>query len=101
MAGSAGGTAGGRVLSAAARTEACAVWGRLAVLNDALGCLKSKAEVRSPQTVRRQGEMFGSCTPKRCSSSRITEVWSNTWLLTQPPRLQGEITYIGTRGPRP
>lgn len=37
---------------------------------------KSKAEVRSPQTARRQGEMLGSWTPKRCSMKRMTEVWS-------------------------
>ncbi len=31
----------------------------------------------------------------------MTDVWSNTCELTQPPRLQGETTSIGTRGPRP
>ena len=66
-----------------------------------MGVRKSKAEVRSPQTARRQGVMFGSSTPKRASRKRITEVWSKTSELTKPPRLQGEITYIGTRGPRP
>ena len=45
--------------------------------------------------------MFGSCTPKRASRKRITEVWSNTSEFTQPPRLQGETAIIGTRGPRP
>ena len=45
--------------------------------------------------------MFGSLTPKRRSRKRITEVWSNTCELTQPPLLHGETTYIGTRGPRP
>lgn len=65
------------------------------------GLAKLNAEVRSPQTARRQGLIFGSMTPKRCSRKRITEVWSNTWELTQPPLLHGEITYIGTRGPRP
>jgi hypothetical protein len=28
-------------------------------------------------------------------------VWSKACELTQPPLLQGEITYIGTRGPKP
>ena len=57
----------------------------------AFGVLKSKALVRSPQTARRHGEMFGSVTLKRFSRNRITEVWSNTSELTQPPRLHGEI----------
>ncbi|MNK94636.1 hypothetical protein D3C87_1148440 [compost metagenome] len=57
--------------------------------------------MRSPHTARRNGEMFGSFTPKRASMKRITEVWSKACELTQPPRLQGEITYIGTRTPGP
>ena len=32
---------------------------------------------------------------------RITEVWSNTCELTQPPLLHGDTTYIGTRADRP
>jgi hypothetical protein len=65
------------------------------------GVLKSNADVRSPQTARRHGEMFGSATPNRASTKRMTEVWSKTWEFTQPPRLHGEMTIIGTRGPRP
>ena len=38
---------------------------------------KSNAEVRSPQTVRRQGVMWGSCTPNRFSRNRMIDVWSN------------------------
>ncbi|MCW0448147.1 hypothetical protein NB706_000981 [Xanthomonas sacchari] len=45
--------------------------------------------------------MFGSITPKRCSRKRSTEVWSNTCEFTQPPRLHGDTTSIGTRGPSP
>ena len=45
--------------------------------------------------------MFGSLTPKRFSRKRMIEVWSNTCEFTQPPRLQGEITYSGTRTPGP
>ena len=63
--------------------------------------MPAKALVRSPHTSRRQGEMFGSTTPKRRSRKRITEVWSKTWELTNPPRLHGEMTNIGTRGPKP
>src|SRR5439155_7389452 len=59
------------------------------------------AEVRSPQTARRQGVMFGSSTPKRASMKRITDVASNTSEQTQPPLLHGETTSNGTRTPRP
>src|SRR5215470_17816963 len=62
---------------------------------------KSKADVRSPQTVRRHGEMCGSRTPKRRSMSWTMDVWSNTWEQTQPPVLHGDTTSIGTRWPRP
>ena len=62
---------------------------------------KSNAEVRSPQTARRHGVMFGSCTPKRFSMNRMIEVWSKVSEQTQPPVLHGEITVIGTRMPRP
>src|SRR5512146_316837 len=62
---------------------------------------KSNALVRSPQTDRRQAGMCGSGTPKRRSMNRMTNVASNTSEQTQPPRLHGEITSIGTRGPRP
>src|SRR5205085_8331746 len=86
---------------ALAREAVAAVAGSGRVSRRSFGRLKSNAEVRSPQTLRRQGEMFGSITPKRCSRKRITEVWSKTWELTKPPRDQGETTYIGARGPRP
>ncbi|MNL13401.1 hypothetical protein D3C87_1343080 [compost metagenome] len=43
-----------------------------------LGVAKLKALVRSPHTARRNGEMWGSLTPKRASMKRSTEVWSNT-----------------------
>ncbi|MCY1551690.1 hypothetical protein D9M68_880360 [compost metagenome] len=65
------------------------------------GLAKLKALVRSPHTVRRKAPMLGSFTPKRASMKRITDVWSKACELTQPPRLHGEITYIGTRGPGP
>src|SRR5579884_714634 len=64
-----------------------------------LGALKSNAEVRSPQTARRHGVMFGSSTPKRCSINRTIEVWSKTSEFTHPPLLHGEITLMGTRTP--
>ncbi|MNV49144.1 hypothetical protein D3C71_1410880 [compost metagenome] len=66
-----------------------------------LGVAKLKAEVRSPSTARRHGLMLSSGTPKRASRKRSTEVWSKAWELTQPPRLHGDTTYIGTRGPGP
>ncbi|CAM5725457.1 hypothetical protein STENM223S_08209 [Streptomyces tendae] len=62
---------------------------------------KSKAEVRSPQTARRHGEILGSRTPKRRSMKRITEVWSKVSEQTKPPLLHGETTSMGTRGPSP
>jgi hypothetical protein len=67
---------------------------------------KLKAETRSPQTTRRHGVMlvsfrFGWPRPKRCSTKRISDVWSNTSEQTQPPRVHGETTIIGTRWPRP
>src|SRR3546814_1973356 len=66
-----------------------------------LGVLKSKADVRSPHTARCQGLILSTVMPKRCSRKRPIEVWSKASEHTQPPRLQGEITYMGTRGPRP
>jgi len=56
------------------------VFGRLTFLP--FGFAKLKADVKSPTTARRQGEMFGSNTPKRFSMKRMTEVWSNTWETT-------------------
>ncbi|MNL19189.1 hypothetical protein D3C87_1403770 [compost metagenome] len=66
-----------------------------------MGVAKLNALVRSPHTARRKDEMCGSFTPKRASRNCSTEVWSKACELTQPPRLHGEITYIGTRGPGP
>src|SRR6185369_2862791 len=62
---------------------------------------KSKQLVRSPQMARRHAEMFGSRTPVHVSRKRSTDVWSKTCEFTQPPRLHGEMTVIGTRGPSP
>lgn len=87
--------------SAAARAARVAVAGRPRVRLAPSGVAKSKIDVRSPQTARRHGDMLGSATPKRRSTKRSTEVWSNTSELTQPPLVQGDSTYIGTRGPRP
>ena len=65
------------------------------------GLAKSKQDNRSPLTARRHGLISGSRTPKRASMKRMTEVWSKTCEFTQPPLVHGEMTYIGTRGPRP
>ena len=65
------------------------------------GVAKSKQLLRSLLTARRHGVIRGSCTPKRASMKRITEVWSDTWEFTQPPLLHGEMAYSGTRGPMP
>src|SRR5215472_8224708 len=62
---------------------------------------KLNIDVRSPQTARLHGEMFGSNTPKRFSMNWTTDVWSNTWEFTYPPLLQGEIARNGTRQLRP
>jgi hypothetical protein len=67
----------------------------------ASGLRKSKVDVRSPTTARRQGVMFGSTTPKRCSMNRMSAVWSKSSESTQPPLLHGETTILGTRKPRP
>ncbi len=82
-------------------SAAALVGAERAVVAAAFGLRKLKAEVRSPNTARRHGLMFDSCTPKRCSRKRSTEVWSNTCELTQPPALHGDTTNIGTRGPAP
>ncbi len=71
-----------------------------------LGEVKLKADVRSPATARRQVVMLfsrnpGYCAPNRRSINRISEVWSSTSELTQPPLLQGEMTTMGTRTPNP
>jgi hypothetical protein len=87
------GTAGSRCCAARSASAASRVVRPASVGNASVfGVLKLKALVRSPQTARRNGLMFGSCTPKRASRKRSTDVWSNTCELTQPPRLHGEIT---------
>src|SRR5260370_42467576 len=70
------------------------------------GVVKSKAPVRSPQTLRRQAVMVGQIAGAPSASvhfSRnwITEVWSDTSEVTQPPRVHGERRTTGTRKPRP
>jgi hypothetical protein len=70
------------------------------------GEAKSNAAVRSPQTLRRQALMLGETAgvPSAVvhfSRTWITEVWSVTSEVTQPPRVQGEIRMRGTRNPRP
>src|ERR1051326_2466074 len=65
------------------------------------GAVKLNAEVRSPQSCRRQALMFGSCTPVQVSRNLIIEVWSKIWEQVYPPRLQGETMIIGTRAPKP
>ena len=71
-----------------------------------VGEVKSNALVRSPVTARRQALMFGQVAGLpiavvHFSRNWITDVWSNTSELTQPPRDHGETTTIGTRKPRP
>ena len=62
---------------------------------------KRKAAVRSPNVLRRQAVMFGASTPVNFSRNCKTEVWSNGWLHTQPPAVQGETMMQGTRNPPP
>ena len=62
---------------------------------------KLNAAVRSPVTERRHADRFGTSAPKRVSSRRSTDVWSNVVEQTKPPRLNGETTSIGTRKPSP
>ena len=101
------GLAGGRILGiscwSARSWSACDFVLRPASVGSGslFGLAKLKALVRSPHTARRKRPMLGSFTPKRCSMKRITEVWSKASEFTQPPRLQGEITYMGTRTPGP
>lgn len=45
----------------------------------ACGAAKSKAEVRSPATVRRQALMSGALIPSQVSRKRTVELWSNVW----------------------
>src|SRR5581483_11088054 len=57
--------------------------------------------VRSPTVALRQSETFGTATPNRWLISFSCEVWSSTSETIRPPLLNGEITSIGTRTPRP
>src|SRR6202035_1987928 len=66
-----------------------------------LGWPRPRVDVRSPTVCLRQAEMFGAFTPKRASRNRSIDVWSKVWESTHPPRLQGEITIVGTRNPSP
>src|SRR5450755_3463237 len=62
---------------------------------------KLKAPVRSPVTPRRHFDRLGTSTPKRVSTNRSIDVWSNMSEHTNPPRVNGETTSIGTRKPSP
>ena len=68
---------------------------------DVSGALKFSALVISPTAERRQALKLGTSAPNRVSKNRSTEVWSNRSDDTNPPRLNGEITSIGTRKPNP
>ena len=57
--------------------------------------------MKSPTVCRRQAVMLGLTTPVTCSSSWMTEVWSNVSWLTKPPTVHGETMMHGTRKPRP
>src|SRR5256885_14258515 len=65
------------------------------------GAAKFKALVRSPRLARRHALRFGTSTAKRVSRNRRMDVWSNRSEDTKPPRLNGEITSMGTRKPSP
>src|SRR3954447_26858183 len=68
---------------------------------DVSGLVKLNAVVISPTVARRHADRFGTSAPKRVSRKRSSEVWSKTSDDTNPPRLNGEITNVGTRKPRP
>ncbi len=56
--------------------------------------------------MRRHALMFGQVAgvPRAAvhvSMNRRTEVWSKTSELTQPPRVHGDMTSMGTRKPSP
>ncbi|GHE67213.1 hypothetical protein GCM10018771_56290 [Streptomyces cellulosae] len=70
------------------------------------GWAKSSALVRSPAIERRHSVMFGQVNGLPMDAAQVsrnltTEVWSNTSEATWPPRVQGETSSIGTRGPKP
>jgi hypothetical protein len=50
---------------------------------------------------RRHADTLGTSTPNRSLTGLSCEVWSNTSDAIWPPRLNGEITSIGTLTPRP
>jgi hypothetical protein len=60
-----------------------------------------KAEVNSPNVLRRQALMLVSVIPVTRSMKRSTEVWSSGSVQTKPPTDQGEMTKAGTRNPDP
>src|SRR5438132_11985313 len=60
-----------------------------------------RADVRSPTALRRHGDRFGTSTPKRVAMRRRNDVGSNVSEHTNPPRLKGEMTNVGTRKPSP
>src|SRR5580658_9689015 len=98
--GTAGGSGLGSALCCASTTDGSLTCGKGRDFK-LLGAVKSKAEVRSPHTARCQGLMLSTVMPKRFSRNMPSEVWSNTCELTQPPLLQGDMTNMGTRAPRP
>src|SRR5947207_4325684 len=65
------------------------------------GFEKLNALVISPTAARRHAERFATSAPKRVSRKRRIEVWSKGSEEINPPRLNGEITNVGTRNPRP
>src|SRR6266851_9872434 len=68
---------------------------------DRSGTAKLNALVRSPTVARRHALKLGTSAPNRASRNRNIEVWSNRSDDTKPPRLNGEMTSIGTRTPNP
>jgi hypothetical protein len=75
------------------------VAGRLGTVS--LAGLWNIVDVRSPTVARRHADTFGTSIPNRSLTSLSCEVWSNTSEAMWPPRLNDEITSIGTRTPRP
>ncbi len=57
--------------------------------------------MRSPSVSRRHADTFGIATPNRSATNCNCEVWSKVSEHTQPPALNGETTYMGTRTPMP
>src|SRR5580692_7041027 len=82
-------------------------WGSVSVAAgrdglDLMGARPSaSAVVRSPVTLRRHADRFGTVTPKRVSMNCRVEVWSKVSLARNPPRVKGDIRMHGTRKPRP